>query len=368
MKKGRILGVLLAAAMAFGGVTGAVGTRSVKADGSSNYKFDKQYLLKAGDSGTAKSPAEIFSFGNNGEAELYKVQHTKFHTLNDKEISGTEYASDVMEKHIPRTITIGNASFEEGQATSQGTKKEVTITSVDATNYPSAGYYFYKFQETAGDSAGVTYNTDPYYIRVAVAYNSVTKALEINNVTMFNNAWQKVQGIDNFYSAGKLTVQKIVTGNMANSDDTFDVKVTFTPKAGKKLKSKIAGRIIDTNLGNVTITDGKDEQTATFKVKAGTTVVFTNIPEGVSYKVEETWAKGYDKPAYKVNTQEGTKEVTKEGSEGTIVGGNTDEAIITNNKGTLIDTGVFMNNLPYLLVLIFAAACGVGFVVSKKRR
>ena len=45
MKKGRILGVLLAAAMAFGGVTGAVGTRSVKADGSSNYKFDKQYLL-----------------------------------------------------------------------------------------------------------------------------------------------------------------------------------------------------------------------------------------------------------------------------------------------------------------------------------
>lgn len=37
MKKGRILGVLLAAAMAFGGVTGAVGTRSVKADDSSKY-------------------------------------------------------------------------------------------------------------------------------------------------------------------------------------------------------------------------------------------------------------------------------------------------------------------------------------------
>ena len=357
MKKGRILGVLLAAAMAFGGVTGAVGTRSVKADGSSNYKFDKQYLLKAGDSGTAKSPAETFLFGKNGKAELYKVQNTKFHTLNDKEISDT---SDDMEKGIPQTITIGNASFEEGQATIQGTKKEVTITSVDATKYPSAGYYFYKFQETAGDSAGVTYNTDPYYIRVAVAYNSDTKALEINNVTMFYNEWKKVSEIDNFYSAGKLTVQKIVTGNMANSDDTFNVTVRFTPKEGKKLKSKIAGRIIDNNLGNVTITDGEDEQTATFKVKAGTTVVFTNIPEGVSYEVEETQANGYDAPAYKVNT--------KEGNTGTIVGGKTDEAIITNNKGIQIDTGVFMNNLPYLLVLIFAAACGVGFVVSKKRR
>ena len=88
--------------------------------------------------------------------------------------------------------------------------------------------------------------------------------------------------------------------------------------------------------------------------------MFTNIPEGVSYKVEETRANGYDAPAYKVNTKEGNK--------GTIVGENTDKAIITNNKETLIDTGVFMNNLPYLLVLIFAAACGVGFVVSKKRR
>lgn len=41
--------------------------------------------------------------------------------------------------------------------------------------------------------------------------------------------------------------------------------------------------------------------------------MFTNIPEGVSYEVEETQANGYDAPAYKVNT--------KEGNTGTIVGG-----------------------------------------------
>ena len=49
--------------------------------------------------------------------------------------------------------------------------------------------------------------------------------------------------------------------------------------------------------------------------------MFTNIPEGVSYEVEETQANGYDAPAYKVNT--------KEVNTGTIVGGKTDEAIIT---------------------------------------
>lgn len=359
MKKGRILGVLLAAAMAFGGVSGVSGIRSVKAD-SSTYKFDKQYTLKGGDSETAKSPAETFIFGKNGKAELYQVQNTKFNTYTDGK-SDTKKADELTTDNIPKTITIGNVSFEEGQATSTGTKKEVSITPAEASAYPSAGYYFYKFQETEGDNAGVTYNTDPYYIRVAVVYNTSKKALEISNVTMFNSSWQKVTGIENYYSAGKLTIQKIVTGNMANSDDTFNVTVKFTPKAGIKLRSTIAGSSTDSSLGDVKITGDENEKTATFKVKAETKVIFTNLPAGVTYTVEEEQANGYDAPAYKVNQKENV-------NSGTISAGSTDEAVITNNKGTQIDTGVFMNNLPYLLVLIFAAACGVGFMVSKKRR
>lgn len=359
MKKGRVLGVLLAAAMAFGGVTGATGTKAVKADGNS-YKFDKQYTLEAGDSSTAKSPEETFYFGENGNAQLYQVQNTKFNSYTDGK-SDTKMAKDLTGDQIPETITIGNVLFEEGGATPTGTKKEVSITPAEASAYPSAGYYFYRFQEVEGDTAGVTYNTDPYYIRVAVAYNSSTKALEISNVTMFNSEWKKVTGIENHYSAGKLTVQKIVTGNMANSDDTFDVTVTFRPKDGTKLRSKITGSTNDSSLGNVTISGNEEEQKATFKVKAETKVMFTNLPAGVTYTVEENQANGYDKPAYKINGNENVKN-------GTISSGKTDEAVITNNKGTQIDTGVFMNNLPYLLVLIFAAACGVGFVVSKKRR
>lgn len=359
MKKRRVLGVLLAAAMVFGGITGAAGIKSVKAD-TNTYKFDKQYALKGGDSETAKSPQETFSFGSDGKAQLYQVQNTKFNSYTNG-TSDTKLAKDLTGDNIPETITIGTVSFGEGEATTTGTKKQVSITPPEASAYPSAGYYFYKFQEVEGNSAGVTYNTDPYYIRVAVAYNSSTKALEISNVTMFNNSWEKVTGIENHYSAGKLTIQKIVTGNMANNDDTFNVTVRFTPKDGTKLRSKIIGSTSDSALGNVTISGNEDEQTATFKVKAETKVMFANLPAGVTYTVEEEQANGYDKPVYKVNGKENVKN-------GTISGGSTDEAVITNNKGTQIDTGVFMNNLPYLLVLIFAAACGVGFMVSKKRR
>lgn len=353
MKKGKLVGVLLAATMIFGGLTV---TKPVKAD--SAYKFDKQYTLKSGDTETAKSPKETFYFGNSSKAKLYQVQNTKFNSYTEG-TSDTKKASEVTGKGIPDTITLGNVNFDEGEATSAGTKKEVSITPPKASDYPSAGYYFYEFQEVQGNSAGVTYNTNPYYIRVAVAYNSNSKALEISNITMFNENWKKVTGIENEYSAGKLTVQKIVTGNMANSNDVFDVTVKFTPKNETKLRSTIAGSTNDASLGDVEIRGDENEKTATFKVKAETKVIFTNLPADVTYTVEETKADGYDAPAYKTNQEENL-------NYGTISGGSTDEVIITNNKGTTIDTGVFMNNLPYLLVLLFAAACGVGFVVSKK--
>ena len=64
MKKGKLVGVLLAAIMIFGGLTV---TKPVKAD--SAYKFDKQYTLKSGDTATAKSPAETFCFGNSSKAK-----------------------------------------------------------------------------------------------------------------------------------------------------------------------------------------------------------------------------------------------------------------------------------------------------------
>lgn len=355
MKKGKLLGVLLAAAMAFGGIANV---QTVKADGNT-YKFDKQYSLKGGDTETAKSPAETFSFGTEGKAELYQVQNTKFNTYSDGK-SDTKPVSDLTGKDIPTTITIGNVSFDEGQATMEGTKKEVSITPPQASAYPSAGYYFYKFQEVEGNTAGVTYNTNPYYIRVAVAYNSSNKALEISNVTMFNEKWEKVAGIEDEYSAGKLRIQKLVTGNMGNNDDTFNVTVKFTPKEGTKLKSTITGETTDNTLGKVEITGDENQKTATFKVKADTKVIFTNLPAGVTYTVNEEQANGYDKPVYKTNQNENV-------NSGTITTGNTDQVVITNNKGTQIDNGVFMNNLPYFLVLIFAAACGVGFMVSKKR-
>ncbi len=364
MNRKKIWTFLLAIVMAFGGNLGNL--KTIKADEPQTqgtaYTFIKQYSLKAGDSTTAKNPAETFLFGINGSSEegsvgkaiLRKVQKTKYndesHQMLDVETMGKR---DEIPESIKK-ISIGSVSFDEGSVKTEGIQKAVTITVPDASQYPSTGYYFYKFKEVQGDTAGVTYNNEEYFVRVAVHYNSENK-LEIANVKLFNGdaSGLKVTGLQNSYSAGRLMVQKVVTGNMSNRNDEFNVTVTFTAPQGKKIKLPIEAKSEENSVGDVQWEGDEQHKTATFKVKAGTKTVFTNIPEGVTYKVEEQKASGYDDPVYKTNSKENE-------NSGTITGGTADEVIIRNNKSTQIDTGVFMTNLPYLLVL---AAAVVGFIL-----
>lgn len=364
MNRKKILTFLLAIVMAFGSNLGNL--KTVKADEPQTqgtaYTFIKQYSLKAGDSTTAKNPAETFLFGINGSSEdgnvgkaiLRKVQKTKYndesHQMLDVE---TMEKKDEIPENIKK-ISIGSVSFDEGSVKTEGIQKAVTITVPDASQYPSTGYYFYKFKEVQGDTAGVTYNNEEYFVRVAVHYNNENK-LEIANVKLFNGdaGGLKVTGLQNSYSAGRLMVQKVVTGNMSNRSDEFSVTVIFTAPQGKKIKLPIEAKSEENSVGDVQWEGDEQHKTATFKVKAGTKTVFTNIPEGVTYKVEEQKASGYDDPVYKTNSKENE-------NSGTITGGTADEVIIRNNKSTQIDTGVFMTNLPYLLVL---AAAVVGFIL-----
>lgn len=362
MNRKKILTFLLAIVMAFGSNLGNL--KTVKADEPQTqgtaYTFIKEYSLKAGDSTTAKNPAETFLFGINGSSEegsvgkaiLRKVEKTKY---NDESHQMLDVETMEKKDEIPESIkkiSIGSVSFDEGSVKTEGIQKEVTITVPDASQYPSTGYYFYKFKEVQGDTAGVTYNDEEYFVRVAVHYNNENK-LEIANVKLFDGDVLKATEFQNSYSAGRLMVQKVVTGDMSDRNDEFNVKVTFTAPQGKKIKLPIEAKSEENSVGDVQWEGDEQHKTATFKVKAGTKTVFTNIPEGVTYKVEEQKALGYDDPVYKTNS-------TENKNSGTITGGTADEVVIKNNKSTQIDTGVFMTNLPYLLVL---AAAVVGFIL-----
>lgn len=90
----------------------------------------------------------------------------------------------------------------------------------------------------------------------------------------------------------------------------------------------------------------------TFLLKHGETIHIENLPYGVKYTVTETPAEGYT--------------TTMTGADGTISAAD-QTAEFTNDKVGSVDTGVVLNNMPYILVLAVLAA-GVAVYIIRKRR
>ena len=95
--------------------------------------------------------------------------------------------------------------------------------------------------------------------------------------------------------------------------------------------------------------------------------VFTNIPAGVTYTVEEDakHAAGADHPE---TTEEGyTVTYTKSDEEGKIAAGDTDTVTVKNEKKTEVDMGITLDSLPYILIAL-VAVIAIAVVVIRKRR
>lgn len=109
----------------------------------------------------------------------------------------------------------------------------------------------------------------------------------------------------------------------------------------------VTGGSNDKNPGTIKI----GEET-TFLLKHGDTIHIANLPYGVTYTVTETAVDGYT--------------TTKKGDTGTISAAD-QAAEFTNDKVGSVDTGVVLNNMPYILVLAVLAA-GVAVFIIRKRR
>ena len=376
MKK-RFLGLALAAMMVLGNVN------VVMAEDAGNqgqtYFFQKVYQLTGGINDTAKSPAEKFTFESTdetpqaGKANLYAVSATGYNDVNTPDVI-TELANlpEGSAAEIPavvKTVDIGTVSYDSGEAKDTGNSKNVSITVPQAGSYQSVGYYYYKFTEKTGDTAGVTYNNDVNVVRVAVINDN--DQLKIGDVRLFNeDVTAKKDDVINSYSSGRLKIVKAVTGNMGDKNKQFDVTITFNA-GNKKIKAPINIKTSDADLNNPTVLNpdgaGSSELSVTLKVKKGTAIEFSNLPSGVTYQVVETKAEGYEDPVYRLNGEEVTGQ-NGNGVSGTLAGGTEPNVTIVNRKDTRIDTGIFTSNLPYFLVLAGIAAAAVVFFMSKKRR
>lgn len=235
------------------------------------------------------------------------------------------------------TITVG-AGDDEGSA------------DINLPTFTQVGVYSYPITEIAGDTAGFGYDGAEYNLVVTVINNGDGEFIRV--LTLVDEKNVKRDAFQNEFSAGDLIITKEITGNYAVFTDEFDVTVTLTPPEGKFIKEGpiyVTGAV--DNVGNVSgPDDGK--VLVTFKVTNDSTVTIANIPYGVTYLVEEDSGK-YD------------SNLTDDSFIGTMGEGEHLVAIV-NTLETQIETGINLDNAPYILILVGVAAGLVAFTFKRR--
>lgn len=269
-----------------------------------------------------------------------------FSTLTCTEVKDAAAGVTTANAPVP---TIGSIAYTAGDAGSANATKTATIT---LPRYTSVGVYTYTFTENDGGTAGVTYRSAP--IKLVVTVVEQNGKVRVAAVHTENEDGQKSGSFDNTYSAGSLAVTKNVTGIMGDKEKEFTVKVTFTAPTGDTVREAIT--YVDGTETKTIAAGWTGSQAVDITLKHGETVTFTNIPYGVTYTVVENsyTSEGYDAADYTFSDADKT------------INSNSDTVTITNNKGGNVDTGIGLDSLPYIMILVLAAA-GLIVFFSKKR-
>ena len=413
-------------------------TSATSISDTSTITLQKDYVNGSDSQENTKSPKETFTFTieryglwNVGDAGNGQATYTKatMPTFSNNSTTGSK-----------NTFTIEASIGAAG--TTSANKPSVQLP---VPTYEAVGDYWYKVTETDNNTAGVIYGTNDretenttsangahkrvYYIHVQVT-NAATKGQYIRTVTLHKTApdvtsvttnaayetWysnnnkntegqndKKVADIQNKYYAGSLNITKKVTGNAGDKNELFQVTVTFKNESKANMNSDITYKnFYDVN-GNPTTdatslswtdtvgTSGTNEtKTVSFYVKDGTTVMFDNIPYGVTYTVTETQPSDdkYTHTFAHENADDtvtfdsvslAADEVTTESTDTSktaaekwnaakatgSISDDSDTITITNDKTSVIDIGVMTSDAPYVALLLLIGIVVVVFIRKK---
>lgn len=339
MKKFISILLALMLVMSLGTVAFADGETTLPED-VKTFTITKSYTL-VGDAATAKSPAETFAF-----------------TVVCGTTENLGEGADAENIPLP---TITSAVYDTVGAAGSA-NKEAYIT-VSLPDYKAVGIYNYTINETAGSTAGVTYRTTPITLKVTVI-NGANDGEFIRQVAVHAETpvGEKSSTFeDNTYSAGKLDVSKEVVGNFGDKKADYTITVKFKAPDGLTVKSDITCSGYGVGEKNAAVISAGEngwtgEKSVDILLKHDAHVVFENIPYGVTYEVSEVAPEGYEEA--KITYSDTAKKVDTD----------RDNVKVTNQKlnDTAIETGISLDSLPYILMLVVVGAAIV--VVSTRKK
>lgn len=330
--------------------------------------------------------------------EVAKAETFKFNVVKNTEGTGLITTAE--------NVTIPEISFT-GNETGTTTKRE----KVKFPTYTEAGKYEYTVTENQTATPAVTngehekmimseaeYKMDVYVENTSTggcqianiivnkakddkgATTTATGKVDISNTDKngfeFTNTYVQEAGTgenpsnpgEDYNTYGSLNVSKTINGNggTASTTDEFSFQATFNFPAGTDA-STLGG--VKANGTAITLTDGA----CVFKLKNGEKEKFTGLPVGTTMTVTESATPNY----------KGSADVTINGvNEDSIVASKYDAPItvsdkklgqkknavdVTNTYNNVPLTGIIMNNLPYIAMIVIGAAALVVYVQNKRK-
>lgn len=296
-----------------------------------------------------KAPAETFTFTVTPGAKVNGAEKT---VEKSEATTIPAMAANSNEK----TVAFTTALTADGTGT--------FTVDVANLNIKKPGIYYYTVTETASNTAGVDYAANPMIMVITAGYaddgedSTLSYWVGLHDSTNYNDKNSK---FENTYTAGSLNVTKKVTGSLGDKDKKFNVDVTFTAPAGKTVKSTITyvnngEKSIAPDAWKLNTTTNQYEAKVTVELAHKGSVQFNNIPKDVTYIVAEQDYSGEEYTA------------TYEGDKSGTIANDVKSTTITNNKGDdNIDTGVILDNAPYILMLAVVAGGAMTLVIKKRR-
>lgn len=344
-------------------------------------------LLAAAMMLTMAAPAFATSGNPLGENKVEKDEISFTKKITDG--SGTDVTGTAVPTDFTVEFTVSNANATHPasvqSAPAIGTNNKISGTvGTDGTvslkfslpKYDKPGVYKYTIAEEDPKVAGVTASNQKYIIevRAKAGSNASTTSNDIKcDVVLYDttDSQTKLAEINNVYKAGTLTVEKEVKGDQSDYTDEFYIQVVLS--STKQVKS--VAKLGDENIAvsEWTKAEGSDAWTVTKVVtlKNSDVATFTNLPDGVTYTVKELTED--QKNVHSSNTVtynyiEYT--VTGEVTDATAIeGGKASSATVTNTTESLkVETGVILDNAPYIVMAGIVIAGIVVLAVVRRRR
>lgn len=326
---------------------------------------------------------------SNGETFVFD----KVWVTNDKEDTtiiapGAALTMTVQNDGLPVTYPQGAITANLGLVVTSinDTNGNTTGFTVDLPDFTIPGKYTYVFQENDPNVAGVVANDNLYQVTVWALQDETNTTggnhikecgVKLSQVELKNDAYVEVKGklssVENTYQAGTVTITKSVTGNMGNKSTKFNFKVVL--ESDKPVNSTVV------STGDKTFTftaneHGKYTAEQTYKLADGETWTITNLPFGVTYTVYEMNGEGETATAVaqgntltaESKTYTVSYDAAKTGALSASVEKHQIATTVTNNCGDdTIDTGVILDNAPYILMLAVVAGGAMTLVIKKRR-